>query len=148
MLRTHSDARVLVVDDYEDNVVLLQRLLRRHGLEDVLTTTDPRTVIDHLDELNPDLVLLDLHMPHIDGHTVLRHIRTWAGPAYLPVVVLTADTSPDTLLRALDHGATDFLTKPFDATEIAIRVRNLLDARSYYLALERLAAADAARPGP
>ncbi|HEX2807195.1 MAG TPA: response regulator [Kineosporiaceae bacterium] len=136
MLRDHADARVLVVDDYADNVLLLQRLLNRHGMHRIDAVTDPRAVIDHLPDYDPDLVLLDLHMPHIDGHTVLRHVRAWAGEAYVPVVVLTADTSPETLLRALDDGATDFLTKPFNATEIVIRVRNLLQTRALYLALQ------------
>jgi|NGEPerStandDraft_6_1074524.scaffolds.fasta_scaffold46406_2 putative two-component system response regulator len=137
MLTAHADARVLVVDDYADNVLLLQRLLARHGMLHIDAVTDPRAVMDHLPEFDPDLVLLDLHMPHVDGHTLLRHVRAWAGEAYLPVVVLTADTTPETLLRALDDGATDFLTKPFNATEIVIRVRNLLQTRSLYLALQQ-----------
>lgn len=129
MLETYADAQVLVIDDYEDNVVLLQRLLARRGLTEIRTATDPRTVWDHLGELDPDLVLLDLHMPYIDGYTLLRHIRAWTGERYLPIIVLTADTSPETLLRVLGDGATDFLTKPFNATEIVIRVRNLLHTR-------------------
>lgn len=129
MLGTYADSRVLVIDDYEDNVVLLQRLLARYGLPEVRTATDPRVVWDHLADFDPDLVLLDLHMPYIDGYTLLRHIRTWTGDRYLPVIVLTADTSPETLLRVLGDGATDFLTKPFNATEIVIRVRNLLHTR-------------------
>jgi PleD family two-component response regulator len=135
MLRDHAGARVLLVDDYADNVLLLQRLLARHGMQRIDAVTDPRAVMDHLPDFDPDLVLLDLHMPHIDGYTVLRHVRAWAGDAYLPVVVLTADTSPETLQRALADGATDFLTKPFNATEIVIRVRNLLQTRALYLAL-------------
>ena len=145
MLQDHGDARVLVVDDYPDNVLLLQRLLARHGLHKVDAVTDPRDVLGKLPELDPDLVLLDLHMPHVDGHTLLRHVRAWAGDAYLPVVVLTADTTPETLLRTIDEGATDFLTKPFNATEILIRVRNLLQARALYLALR---ASRRARGGP
>jgi PleD family two-component response regulator len=129
MLEVYADARVLVIDDYEDNVVLLQRLLARHGMRALRTVTDPRLVWNHLDELDPDLVLLDLHMPHIDGYTLLRHLRSWSGDRYLPVIVLTADTSPETLWRVLGDGATDFLTKPFNATEIVIRVRNLLQTR-------------------
>jgi PleD family two-component response regulator len=126
----------------------LQRLLARHGLEHLHVATDPRTVLDHLPELNPDLVLLDLYMPYIDGFTMLRHIRGWAGQEYVPVVVLTADTRPDTLLRAINDGATDFLTKPFNATEILIRVRNLLHARALYLAVKDLAVKDLVCDGP
>jgi len=142
MLQTHRGAQVLIVDDYADTALLLQRLLARHGLEHLHVATDPRTVLDHLPELNPDLVLLDLYMPYVDGYTMLRHIRDWAGQEYVPVVVLTADVRPETLLRAITDGATDFLTKPFNATEILIRVRNLLHTRALHLAVKDLAVND------
>jgi PleD family two-component response regulator len=135
MLQDDTDARVLVVDDQEDNAVLLRRLLARYGMTSVETVTDPREVAGRLPDLDPDLILLDLYMPYIDGFTLLGHIRAWAGAAYLPVIVLTADTTPETLRRALDAGATDFLTKPFNATEIVIRVRNLLQTRRLYRTL-------------
>jgi PleD family two-component response regulator len=138
MLRMYRDARVLIVEDYSDTARLIQRLLARNGLTNVEVATDPRAVIDHLSEFDPDLVLLDLYMPYIDGYTVLRHIRTWSERTYLPVVILTGDTRPETLLRAVSDGATDFLTKPFNATEILIRVRNLLQTRSLYLSLAEL----------
>jgi PleD family two-component response regulator len=142
MLQTHRGAQVLIVDDYADTALLLQRLLARHGLEHLHVATDPRTVLDHLPELNPDLVLLDLYMPYVDGYTMLRHIRDWAGQEYVPVVVLTADVRPETLLRAITDGAIDFLTKPFNATEILIRVRNLLHTRALHLAVKDLAVND------
>jgi PleD family two-component response regulator len=135
LLQAYADARVLVVDDHEDNVVLLRRLLTRYGMNDVRTATDPREVVTGLGGLDPDIVLLDLYMPYIDGFGLLHHLREWAAGAYLPVIVLTADTSPETLRRALDAGATDFLTKPFNATEIIIRVRNLLQTRGLYRTL-------------
>jgi PleD family two-component response regulator len=135
MLQAHAGAKVLVVDDHEDNVMLLHRLLTRYGMTDVRTATDPREVIDRLDEFDPDTVLLDLYMPYIDGFGVLHRLREWAAGAYLPVIVLTADTSPEALRRALDAGATDFLTKPFNATEIVIRVRNLLQTRGLFRTL-------------
>jgi PleD family two-component response regulator len=138
MLRRYRDARVLIVEDYSDTARLIQRLLARNGLTNVEVATDPRAVIDHLSEFDPDLVLLDLYMPYIDGYTLLRHIRTRSGRTYLAVVILTGDTRPETLLRAVADGATDFLTKPFNATEILIRVRNLLQTRSLYLALAEL----------
>src|SRR5664279_2232636 len=98
MLQAHADARVLVVDDYPENVQVLQRLLTRYGMTKVSTVTDPRAVLGHLPDFDPDLVMLDVHMPHVDGHALLRHIRGWAGGTYLPVIVLTADMSPETLL--------------------------------------------------
>jgi PleD family two-component response regulator len=147
MLESEAGARVLVVDDQEPNALVLQRLLQRHGMSEVQMITDPRLVVDRLPELRPDLVLLDLYMPYVDGFTLLGHLRGWAGSEYLPVIVLTADTTPETLRRALDVGATDFLTKPFNATEIAIRVHNLLHTRRLYLALTA-AGLDAPGPGP
>jgi PleD family two-component response regulator len=147
MLRTHRDARVLIVEDYSDSAGLLQRLLGRNGMENVQVATDPRTVIDHLPEFEPDLVLLDLYMPYVDGYTVLRHIRAWSVRTYLPVVIMTADTRPETLLRAVADGATDFLAKPFNATEILIRVRNLLQTRALYLALNELDPSHSRRAG-
>ena len=138
VLQTHREARVLIVDDYSDTALLLQRLLARNGLEHLYVATDPRTVIDELPKLQPDLVLLDLYMPYIDGYTLLRRIREWAAEEYLPVVIMTADVRAETLLRAMNDGATDFLTKPFNATEILIRVRNLLQSRSLSLGLRDL----------
>jgi PleD family two-component response regulator len=144
MLQTHRGAHVLIVDDCSDTALLLQRLLARHGLEHLDVATDPRTVIDHLPELKPDLVLLDLYMPYVDGYMMLRHIRDWAAEEYVPVVILTADVRPETLLRAISVGATDFLTKPFNATEILIRVRNLLQTRALYQAVKDVALKDLA----
>lgn len=85
-----------------------------------------------MDVVNPDLVLLDLHMPHVDGHQVLEQIVRRAAGSYLPVLVLTADTASDAIHRALAAGARDFVTKPFDATEVVLRVANLLETRALY----------------
>src|SRR5664279_4187464 len=134
-----SDGQVLWVDDEDAANRVLTSLIGAERVVQRTTSDDPPAVLDHLPELNPDLVLLDLYMPYVDGYTMLRHIRDWAGQEYLPVVVLTADVRPETLLRAINDGATDFLTKPFNATEILIRVRNLLHTRSLHLAVKDLA---------
>lgn len=126
-------SRILVVDDQEANVRLLERILVRAGYVEVRTTTDPRTVESLVDELAPDLILLDLQMPHIDGHQLLTRLaprRAQAG--YLPVLVLTADADLATRHRALEAGANDFVTKPFDADEVLLRCRNLLETRALY----------------
>src|SRR4051794_29416329 len=88
-----------------------------------------RELLARFDELNPHLVVLDLHMPGIDGYAVLTELRLRAQAADLPVLVLTADTTRDATHRALSLGASDFLTKPLDAVELTLRVRNLLAAR-------------------
>lgn len=129
MLARFADASVLVVDDNEANVALLRGLLLREGLRGVHAYTDPREAVARLEDDRPDLALVDLHMPHLDGYGVLAHLTAHAGGAYLPALVLTADTSPQAIAGVLGYGARDFLTKPFDLTEVALRVRNLLETR-------------------
>lgn len=124
---------ILVVDDQEANVRLLERILAGDGHAAVRSTTDPRRVEAMIAEECPDLVLLDLHMPHLDGFALLERlepIRREEG--YLPVLVLTADVDPAARRRALELGASDFVTKPFDAAEVVLRCRNLLRTRQLY----------------
>ena len=113
--------------------MLLGRILKRAGYDRVESTSDPRRAAALCESLNPDLVLLDLHMPGLDGFAVLEELRR-ASPAdsYLPVLMLTGDGSAEVKLRALAAGATDFLSKPFDATEVVLRIRNLLETRHLY----------------
>lgn len=125
-----ADARILVVDDEESNVHSLTRILRAAGYGNVIGTTDPRTVGDLYRTQDPDVILLDLHMPNFDGLRVLQQLRAIAGPqAYVPVLVLTGDYSPEARRRALSEGAKDFLTKPFEVDEVLLRIRNLLETR-------------------
>ncbi|MCA0377133.1 MAG: hybrid sensor histidine kinase/response regulator [Gemmatimonadetes bacterium] len=124
------DCTLLVVDDERANVELLEALLESDGYRRVIGTTDPRTVPALMTQHAPDLVLLDLHMPHRHGLDVLADLvaDTPVGE-YRPVLVLTADATIETRDRALELGARDFLTKPFDAIEVLLRVENLLDTR-------------------
>lgn len=123
-------ARILVVDDEEANVRLLEAILHRAGCTYVESTTDPRQVEAILSELDPDLVLLDLHMPHLSGFDVMDRLRSRIpSDEYLPVLVLTADVTWETKRRALADGAADFLTKPLDPAEVMLRVGNLLQTR-------------------
>ncbi|MGH7617242.1 MAG: putative bifunctional diguanylate cyclase/phosphodiesterase [Gemmatimonadaceae bacterium] len=127
---------ILIVDDEQANVRLLERLLLSGGFSEVHGTTDPYLALTLFDELRPDLVMLDLHVPHLDGFAVLAELqsRCKAGE-YLPVLVLTADTTRPTRDRALAGGAKDFLTKPLERTEVLLRTRNLLETRFLHLAL-------------
>ena len=135
--QTFAGSNILIVDDEETNVILLQRMLARAGYTRLTSTTDSREVLRLVEESKPDLILLDLMMPYIDGYEVLAQLATGATPnVYLPVLVLTADVSPQALQRALSAGARDFLTKPFDQTELLLRVHNLLETRHLYLALQ------------
>ena len=130
------DARILVIDDHEPNVEALTRILHRVGFAAVNGTTDPLVGVRLVQEWDPDLILLDLHMPKLDGFGVLEAIRPHLDNGrYLPVLMLTADSSDDTKRRALAGGVKDFLTKPFDATEVLLRIENLLETRFLYAAL-------------
>jgi signal transduction histidine kinase/DNA-binding response OmpR family regulator len=129
-----TSCSILLVDDEEANLDLLEGFLRAEGYHTLSRTTDSRQVLSMMDEHRPDLVLLDLHMPHKDGFQVLRELGEHVpGDDYVPVLVLTADVNPQARERALSGGARDFLTKPFDILEVLLRVRNLLETRVLYL---------------
>jgi EAL domain-containing protein (putative c-di-GMP-specific phosphodiesterase class I)/AmiR/NasT family two-component response regulator len=135
-------ARVLIVDDVSTNVVLLERILASAQVSTVLGLTDPRQVVDACRSFEPDLVLLDLHMPDLDGIQVLQMMSERLTPDnFVPTIVLTADWTADARERALSAGAKDFITKPFDRIEVLLRVRNLLETRSLYSRLQRQKAA-------
>ena len=137
-LAEHSGAHVLVVDDEPTNVALLDLVLQRAGVASVTAVTDAREVVTHCLDEHVDIVLLDLHMPYMSGFEVLAELRTRLPvDTFLPVIVLTGDVSGDTRSRALQAGATDFVTKPFDVTEVVLRVRNLLDAKSLHTQVQR-----------
>lgn len=137
MLERYANAVVLVVDDNEANVRLLHTVLTRCGLTRVELVTDSRRALARYDELQPDLVLLDLHMPGLDGYALLPELAARAGGSYLPVIVLTADTTRDAVHRALRLGARDFLTKPIDTLELTLRVRSVLETRELYARLRQ-----------
>ena len=127
-----SAARVLVIDDEDANLRLLHGVLSP-TYSHVEMVSDARKVQDVLVEFAPDVVLVDLHMPHVSGYDVLEAVRNSVGDDdYVPVVVITADVSHEAKRRALALGATDFLTKPIDVIEVALRVANLVRTRFLY----------------
>jgi putative two-component system response regulator len=122
--------RILIVDDEQANVQVLARLLSRAGYEEVRSTTDARGALELYRRFEPDLLLLDLRMPHLDGFDVMEQLRQEIPDGdYFPILVLTGDTSSDVKQRALASGARDFLNKPFDVTEALLRIENLLQTR-------------------
>ena len=124
---------ILLVDDEAANLDLLEAVLRPKGYGRLVRVTDGREAAAAFEAARPDLVLLDLHMPHRDGFAVLRDIRERTPPDdFRPVLVLTADATPEAKERALSSGAKDFLNKPIDATEALLRVQNLLETRVLY----------------
>jgi signal transduction histidine kinase len=131
-----SSSSILIVDDQQPNVDLLDQILGMQGYRKVASTTDSRQVATICSELNPDLILLDLHMPHLTGLEVIEQLRCTASDLYLPILVLTADITPEAKRQALQSGASDFLSKPFDVTEVLLRVRSLLETRFLYLQVQ------------
>ena len=123
-------ANILIVDDQPMNIRVLERTLRSlGGYSNIVGISDSRQTLKEVEDFCPDLIMLDLHMPHLDGYGVLEQLKTLIGDTILPIVVLSADVTPDAKQRALKLGATDFLTKPFDPTEVILRVGNLLKLR-------------------
>lgn len=132
-----SSARILIVDDEESNLRLLRRILERGGYNNVVGVTSGSNIDRLVKDVDPHLVLLDLHMPPPDGFAILETLRERiSGPSLLCVLVLTGDLSPESKRRALQLGARDFLNKPFDATEAMLRIRNLLETKFLYRRLE------------
>lgn len=134
-----ADSRILIVDDEPGNVQLLQRILVREGYRRVTGLSNPREAMAVIDEDRLDVVLLDLHMPVVDGYQILESITTSLDPARrtLPVIVLTADATPEARRRALTSGAADFITKPFDVVEVALRIRNTLERQQLHSEVRR-----------
>lgn len=140
------ESRILIVDDQSANLRVLEEMLGREGFGNVLATTEPEQVADLYAAFDPDLVLLDLLMPGMDGFAVLEQLARQRAPDdYRPVLVLTADATRDARRRALSLGAKDFLAKPFDAIEATLRIWNLLETRLLFKRL-RQAVPDAAPP--
>lgn len=130
------DARILIIDDEETIISLIERILKRGGYEHVRSATDARLALPLFREFDPDLVLMDLRMPFLDGINVMGQLRQRNAPGeFLPVVLVTGDTTPEARELALSAGASDFLLKPFDATDVLLRIRNLLDLRDQYRAI-------------
>jgi signal transduction histidine kinase len=127
-------ASILIVDDQEANVTLLERTLRGAGYTSVASTMDPREVVDLHRQHRYSLILLDLQMPGMDGFQVMEGLKAIETDGYLPLLVITAQ--PGHKLRALQAGARDFVSKPFDLAEVLTRLRNMLEVRLLHLELK------------
>ena len=137
MMLAESDilnAGLLIVDDQEANVSLLEQMLREAGYACIASTLNPHEVCALHRKNRYDLILLDLQMPGMDGFQVIEALKTNAADAYLPVLVITAQ--PGHKLRALQAGAKDFISKPFDLVEVKTRIHNMLEVRLLYKKLD------------
>lgn len=131
-------ARIFVIDDEPMNIDLFENILKDAGYTNTSMITDSRRAVSMFSNDDPDLVLLDLHMPHQDGYEVLEAIRYLVpAEAFLPILVLTADTAMESRRRALSCGATDFLCKPFDVVEMGLRIETMLRLRLLYRDLRK-----------
>lgn len=134
---TFENAKILIVDDRQANIDVLTGLLDIKGYTNYTATTDSRNTKDLYEKIKPDLILLDLHMPYLNGFQVLLQLKSLIPPeTFLPILVLTADISPEAKQEALNGGASDFITKPFDLIEVHLRINNLLRIRSLHHQLE------------
>jgi two-component system, sensor histidine kinase and response regulator len=125
-----QNSRILIVDDHSANVLLMERILEQAGYTQFTSLTDPRQVMDRFRIYQPDLVVLDLMMPKIDGFALMTQLRGWIPEdTYLPILVITADVTRAARQKALSLGAKDFLTKPVDTAEASARIYNLLETR-------------------
>jgi putative two-component system response regulator len=136
----HPKMKVLAVDDEALNVEVLEAMLTDSGYTRVRCVSDARQVLAECDDFEPDLILLDLMMPHCDGFEILRSLRESVDDS-VPVIILTGDSNEETRRRALRAGATDFLLKPFDRLEMLLRIGNLLQMRQLQLQLDNQRAA-------
>src|ERR1043166_1667658 len=125
------DATVVMVDDEPTTIDVLQAFLENEGYRRFVTTSDSTRAMELITNQHPDVVLLDLNMPEVSGFDILRLMRAHNRLRHVPVIVLTSSNDSETKLKALQLGATDFLAKPVDPSELALRLRNTLAAKAY-----------------
>ena len=121
------NAKILIVDDQESNIEVLEDLLKIRGFTNIITSNDPRSVLEIAQTQKLEMILLDIMMPYLSGFDVMDQLKS-AGllTGFMPIIVLTADATIETKKKALSMGASDFLTKPFNLTEVELRIKNLL----------------------
>lgn len=130
----YGEAKFLIVDDQLQNVELLERILTRAGYHNIKRITDSTKFLNMYHEYQPDIILLDLHMPKLDGFDLLHALQGLiSSDEYIPILVLTADTTTEAKRKALSAGAKDFITKPLDRTEVLLRINNFLETRRLHL---------------
>ena len=124
-----QQATILIVDDHESSVELLKALLTSFGYSSIYSTMDSREASKMYSAIRPDLVLLDLHMPHMDGFQVMKQLKELEKESYAPILILTSQNDKDIRLKALKEGATDILNKPLNLAEVMFRIQNILEIR-------------------
>ncbi len=123
------NARILIVDDQKIHILLLEKILTSAGYKNILSTTESPRVISLYQEFQPDLIILDLLMPEVDGFSILKELKKSKNEIYLPILVISSDRTQEVHLKTLEAGAMDFLNKPYENVEVLVRVRNMIEAR-------------------
>jgi putative two-component system response regulator len=123
----YRTAKILIIDDEKGNIQVLSRLLRNAGYEKILAITDSREALTAFNGFQPDLTILDLNMPHLNGLEVITLLNKAMGNTYFPILVLTAQIDKETRVCALEAGASDFIQKPMDPFEALPRIKNLIE---------------------
>jgi len=136
-----NDATILIVDDNEANIEIIKGMLELSGYKNLVSTTDSRKVLDLVRSTKPDLLLLDLIMPYLSGFDIMDMLKSEEqilsnDYKYLPIIVITAEESQETKLKALTTGAKDYITKPFDIIEVKLRIRNILETQYLFQLLK------------
>ncbi len=131
-----SNARILIVDDQKLHALFLKEVLGQAGYKNVSYLTDPFKVFPAVHELRPDLIILDILMPHLDGFQVMEKLHDFRVGHYLPILALSAEKSSEVRLRALQSGANDFINKPYENLEILIRIQNMIEMRNLHMVVE------------
>lgn len=126
------DARIMIVDDESYNLLVVRKFLQHAGYVNFITSTEPQNVVDLMKREVPDIVLLDIMMPGVSGIDILRSMKSHSDLSMIPVVILTASPEASVKTQALELGATDFLSKPVDPSELVLRVRNVLGAKANF----------------
>lgn len=125
----YAHAKILIADDEATSVHLLVKVLTDAGYTNIKATQDPNEVIDLYGKINPDLLILDLHMPHMEGFKIMEQLKERISGDYLPVLVISQERNRVIQFSALEAGAKDFLVKPYDSIEVLLRIRNFLEVR-------------------
>ena len=122
------NAKILIIDDQKLHIGLLEDILRKSGYDNIESTTDPQEGIEFYKKKSPDLILLDLEMPKIDGFSVIEQLKEISKDERLPLLALSPDRGQDICLKALEAGATDFIAKPYEGIEVLVRIRNIIES--------------------
>jgi putative two-component system response regulator len=122
-------ANILIIDDENLSIRILSQILQKGGFRHIHSLTDPRQAVEYYQKLQPDCVVLDINMPHMNGFQVLEELKKVNGDNYLPVIVISGEGDPGVKFATLESGAKDFLNKPYDRVEVLLRIRNLIEVR-------------------